>query len=90
MTHYWAFVVFLAVLAAMAASADADDRRRNRYAALDEAPDLCRGAQPDNTENLQGYAPVRTPRQPKAPTTHSAKKTVGATNQNHHQMGIRS
>ena len=66
MTHYWAFVVFLAALAMCAAAADFDENRRRRYQELDDAPDVCRGAQPD-----------RTPEMRTAPT-HSAKNTVGA------------
>ncbi|MGC5026288.1 hypothetical protein ACLQ3K_16170 [Tsukamurella sp. DT100] len=45
----------------MAAAADADQRRRDRYAALDEAADLCSGAQPDRTPLLTKKAPERCP-----------------------------
>ena len=60
MVHYWATVVLIGAFAVMAAAADADQRRRDRYADLDEAPDLCRGAQPDNTPDMR-KAPERCP-----------------------------
>ncbi|MGZ9828757.1 hypothetical protein ACXYTP_17765 [Tsukamurella ocularis] len=71
MTHYWAFVVFLAVLAVMAAAADADQRRRERYADLDQASDLCRGGQPDHTPEMRT-----------APARHPTKNVAEAINQN--------
>lgn len=74
MTHYWALVVFLGALAVMAAAADADQRRRDRYAALDEAADLCRGAQPD-----------RTPLLSTKPSVSPAKKTTEGNDQNTNQ-----
>ncbi|TWS20633.1 hypothetical protein FK529_04635 [Tsukamurella asaccharolytica] len=74
MTHYWALVVFLAVLAVMAAASDADQRRRARYAALDENADLCRGQQVDRTPEMRA-APV-----------HPAKNATEAINQITHQQ----
>jgi hypothetical protein len=58
MTHYWATVVLIGAFAVMAAAADVDQRLRDRYADLDEAADLCRGAQPDRTPNMRKAPPV--------------------------------
>ncbi|GAA1071942.1 hypothetical protein [Tsukamurella spumae] len=51
-------LAFLAALWLAAVAADMDDRRRARYDALDEAADLCRGAQPDNTPEMRKAPPV--------------------------------
>lgn len=45
MIHLYALVAFFAAVGLMAAAAD-------RYADLDEAADLCRGQQPDQTPLL--------------------------------------
>lgn len=55
---YPMFLVFLAALWLVAVAADVDQRLRERYADLDEAPDLCRGAQPDRTPNMRKAPPV--------------------------------
>lgn len=74
MTHYWALVVFLGVLAVMAAADEIDRHLRDRFDALDEAADLCRGRQPDNTPEMKRPS-VSRQRQPRANDQITSKET---------------
>ncbi|MGD3151945.1 hypothetical protein [Tsukamurella tyrosinosolvens] len=83
MTHYWAFVVFLAVLATMAAADDVERYLRSR-ANTDDFNEVERGA--FETRPF-GARPDHTPHMRKAPV-HPAKNVTEAIDQNHHRMEI--
>lgn len=73
-------IVFLAALWLAAVAADVDQRRRERYAELDEAADLCRGTQPDNTPDMKKPSVSRqeAPRAIDRPNTSQRKEQSDA------------